>query len=263
MFGSNMKKEALPERVFALCKAVGENHIEEKELKNTLVPSNLNGDSNYYNATKIAAQQLNLIIIKENKMFLADESVITSIDSMKEYIIKNIEDISDGMFYSVTKEFLNLSDEVLKYKSVTDDELKNYMKKSTNLNVTVEDMRAWRFWVSFLGFGYIQKIGFGYFVIPGMYSYLYSVLKIIKPEINKKYLFSDFINLIKPYCNVAFDKGFNERKLNYAISTGLRILHDEGKIELICELDAREQWFLYYSKLHSIVSPITAIIFRG
>lgn len=259
MFKERMKTAAIPERVFALCKVLKNKSIPENELKELFEPSYLNQDTSYFGVVKTAAQQLGLISVKENKVSLAvDKKEVETIDDMRKYIIKNIGNIKDGLFYEVTKQYMNLGDKVLTYSSVSSLEMVDYMCQATGKTVIEDDMRAWRFWSSFLGFGYLHDM----LILPNMYLYLRNVIDIIRTDGKQEYKFSDFIERIRPYCGMALEECETEHKINYALSNGLRMLHDNGEIVLNHKLDSGDMWYLYSTELHLIKSTITNITIK-
>ncbi|QUF82107.1 hypothetical protein [Clostridium butyricum] len=268
MFAERMKTPAIPERVFALCKEVRNNGSAEKELKERLEPRFLGGTTAYFGDVRTAAQQLGLINIKEGIISLSvDKEDIDSISSMRKYCIKRLESLKSGLFYNVTREYLAMSEEVLKYDSVSD--MSELFEKSTKMRVNVDDMRAWRFWAAFLGYGYMQEMQNpsrsknSMLLLPNMYINLREIFEICNFERNKEHAVSDIVNSIRPYCEVALKYIDNEKKFNLAFSNGLRMLHDKGKITLKHKLDGGEMWFLYPLELHEIKSTITHITVRG
>ena len=52
------------------------------------------------------------------------------------------------------------------------------------------------------------------------------------------------------------------KKINLAMSSGLRALHDEGIIQLSHKLDSGDMWFLYEAELHPIKSTVTHVTVR-
>lgn len=59
-------------------------------------------------------------------------------------------------------------------------------------------MRAWRFWASFLGFGYLQDM----FIIPNACVFLEDVILSADLEKKKMYTVSEFVNAISPMANI-------------------------------------------------------------
>ncbi len=268
MFAERMKTPAIPERVFALCKEIKNNGIAEKELKEKLEPRFLGGTTAYFGDVRTAAQQLGLINIKEGIISLAvDENNIDNISNMRKYCIRRLDSLKNGLFYNVTREYMAMNEGVLKYDSVSD--MSELFEKLTNMKINVDDMRAWRFWATFLGYGYMQEMQNPsrskncMILLPNMYINLKEIFEICNFEQNKEYAVSEIMNSIRPYCEITLKDIDNEKKFNLAFSNGLRMLHDTGKISLKHKLDGGEMWFLYPLELHEIKSTITHITIRG
>lgn len=259
MFEDRMKTSAIPERVYALCQAVKSRSMQENDLRELLEPSGLGGTTKYFGSVRDAAKQLGLISVKENEISLAiDSKKINSYNAMREYIIENIDSISDGLFYAVSKAYMSLGDAVFKYKTVSESALVDYMSSTIGLPVYEDDMRAWRFWASYLGLGYLHEMVF----LPNMYQYIKAVMNIVNLKKGQEYTFTEFLSIIRPYSELALADLNEDRKINMAMSNGLRALHDEGIIQLSHKLDSGDMWFLYGTELHVVKSTVTHVTVR-
>ena len=259
MFEDRMKTSAIPERVYSLCQAVKSRSMLESDLRELLEPSGLGGTTKYFGTVRDAAKQLGLISIKEGNISLAVESkYVYSYDSMREYIICNIDAISDGLFFKVSQEYISMNEQVFRYKGVSEAALVEHMSKMIGFPVYEDDMRAWRFWATYLGLGNLHDM----LLLPNMYQYLKAVLVVIKMKKGEEYTFSDFISAIKPYTEIGLADLDSNKKINLAMSSGLRALHDEGIIQLSHKLDSGDAWFLYEAELHSIKSTVTHVTMR-
>lgn len=264
-----MKTSAIPERVYALCQAVKSRSMQENDLRELLEPSELGGVTKYFGYVRDAAKQLGLISVKENEISLAiDSKKINSFDAMREYIIENIDSISDGLFYAVSKAYISLGDAVFKYSSVSEKALVAYMSSTIGLPVYEDDMRAWRFWASYLGLGHRHEgirekdKGHNMIFLPNMYQHLKAVMNIVNLKKGQEYTFTEFLAIIRPYSELALDDLNGDRKINMAMSNGLRALHDEGIIQLSHKLDSGDMWFLYETELHVVKSTVTHVTVR-
>ena len=235
MFEDRMKTSAIPERVYSLCQAVKSRSMLESDLRELLEPSGLGGTTKYFGTVRDAAKQLGLISIKEGNISLAVESkYVYSYDSMREYIICNIDAISDGLFFKVSQEYISMNEQVFRYKGVSEAALVEHMSKMIGFPVYEDDMRAWRFWAKYLGLGNLHDM----LLLPNMYQYLKAVLVVIKMKKGEEYTFSDFISAIKPYTEIGLADLDSNKKINLAMSSGLRALHDEGIIQLYKHYEA-------------------------
>lgn len=177
---------------------------------------------------------------------------------MREYIVSNIAVITDGLFFKVSKVYLSMNEQVFKYKAVSEAALVEHMSKTIGVPVYEDDMRAWRFWASYLGLGNLHDM----ILLPNMHQYLKSVLAVAKLKKGEEYTFTDFILAIKPYAEIGLSDIDGNKKINMAMSNGLRALNDEGIIQLSHKLDSGDMWFLYEAELHTIKSTVTHVTVR-
>lgn len=257
MFAERMKTPAIPERVYALCNAVKTKGIPDKELKEKLEPSDLGGDTVYYGVVKAAALQLGLIILKENIVSLAvDKKYIENIEEMRKFIGVRLSFLKESLFYKVTESYLSMNEKVFEYGSVS--KMCDVIGKSIGVKIFEDDMRAWRFWVSYLGFGYMHDM----IMLPNMYVSLRDILSICEFEKNKEYTIQEFIEIARPFCEVALYDIDSSRTFNLAFSNALRQLHDTREIEMKHNLDSSVTWELDPMEMHTVKSKVTHIIVR-
>lgn len=224
-------------------------------------PAELNADTStaYFPDYRTAAEELGLIITSDNMISLAvDPSVIESRQTMRKYVNGVLRKFSDGQFYQVTHAYYMLGADALK----TEKNLSNLgpvMSELTGQKVDAMAMRAWRFWVSYLGLGYLQEM----FMIPNADVFLQDVIELAGLEKGKKYSFGEFINLISPYCGIIMDETLKNHQLSYGMSNGLRTLHDMGILKMEHFLDQKDIWTLYPLKAHPIRDTVTNITIGG
>ena len=230
MFREKMVTPAIPERVYVLCKIVEKGPISSSELKEKMEPAELNADTStaYFPDYRTAAEELGLIITSDNMISLAvDPSVIESRQTMRKYVNGVLRKFSDGQFYQVTHAYYMLGADALK----TEKNLSNLgpvMSELTGQKVDAMAMRAWRFWVSYLGLGYLQEMF-----------------------------------MISPYCGIIMDENQKNHRLSYGMSNGLRTLHDAGILKMEHFLDQKDIWTLYPLKAHPIRDTVTNITIGG
>lgn len=258
MFGDRMQTPAIPERVYALCKAVANKNIQERDLKEMLEPSHLGGTTVYFGIVRTAAEQLGLIQLKDGEISLAvSKDVVKDINAMRQYLNLHLESLNESLFYAVTQEYLDMNEQVLKYDNVS--KMCNIIGKNIGKKVVEDDMRAWRFWVSFLGFGFMHDM----IMLPNTSTFTRDLIEKTGIKKNVEYTISEFIEIIGPYSGIALHGAMKEKKLNYAFSNGLRLLHDCEYIMLQHKLDRGNMWSLYPIELHQIQSTVTHITVRG
>ena len=261
MFREKMVTPAIPERVYVLCKIAEKGPISGSELKEKMEPAELTADTStaYFPDFRTTAEELGLIITSDNMVSLAvDPNVIESRQTMRKYINGVLRKFSDGQFYQVTHAYYMLGADALK----TEKNLSNLgpvMSELTGQKVDAMAMRAWRFWVSYLGLGYLQEM----FMIPNADVFLQDVIELAGLEKGKKYSFGEFINLISPYCGIILDETLKNHQLSYGMSNGLRTLHDMGILKMEHFLDQKDIWTLYPLKAHPIRDTVTNITIGG
>lgn len=255
MFKGKMVTPATPERVYTLCKIVEKNPITIADLREKMEPQFLQNNTVYFNDYKTAAEELGLISISDNLVSLAVEPrTIHSIESMRTYINSILEEFRDGDFYLVTHAFFGMEQNILN----ADTNVANWttlMSRKVDRQINAMEMRAWRFWASFLGFGYLHDM----FLIPNADVFLEDLICNANLEKNKRYSFGDFIENIRPQCDIVLDTASENHTLNFGFSNGLRTLHDAGVIKLEHILDQEDIWSLYPLDMHVIQNTVTNI----
>lgn len=267
MFGDKMKHEAIPERVFALCELVKNKPVSEEDAREYFEPKALGGSSYFPMVRDAASQnQLGLVQVVDKRISLAvDKSAVSSLEIMRQYIIGHIGRIKDSLFYEVSQAYFDLNEKVYQYSSVTEQALMEELQKKITRRLGVDDMRAWRFWAAYLGFGHLARannqpqMNF----LPNLYRYLQVAVSQSGLDRNKEYRIDDFMNAIQSICKIAMKDAIKTRRLNMAMSYGLRMMHDYGEIELRYQLDNKNLWYLYPTELHAIQSPVSHVTIRG
>ena len=169
----------------------------------------MGGSTKYFGTVRDAAKQLGLISVKEGDVSLAvDSKCVSSYDSMREYIVGNIDTISEGLFFDVSKEYISMNEQVFKFKGVSEAALVEHMSKVIGKPVYEDDMRAWRFWATYLGLGNLHDM----LLLPNMYTYLKAVLTVCNLKKNEEYTFTDFVAAIKPYAEIGLSDLMEIRK---------------------------------------------------
>lgn len=254
MFKGKMITTAIPERVYTLCKIVEKGSITSNDLKEKMEPEFLKNGSLYFNDYKNAAEELGLITIADDLISLTVEpKTIKSISNMRTYVNSQLEKFNSGQFYLVTNAYFEKDKDIFKEdKNIAN--LGPLFSEMTGMQVDAVAMRAWRFWASFLGFGYLQDM----FIIPNARVFLEDLIKVFDFEKNRKYAVSEFMSLLGSKKNIVISNT-EEKKLNYGVSNGLRALHDAGIIKMEHILDQTDLWTLSPLKAYSNDSTITNI----
>lgn len=255
MFQGKMVTPAIPERVFTLCKIVEKKPLSVSDLRGKMEPDYLQQSTLYYSDYRTAAEELKLIKISDNMVSLAvDPKVVQTTASMRAYVNSILEEFQDGQFYKVTKAYFGLGREILNGEQSVSD-MAPKMAELTGEKVDAMAMRGWRFWASFLGFGFLQDM----FLIPNPAVYLKDQISSIRLEQGKRYSFEEFIGLLHPHCGILLPDDHTDRVLSYGLSSGLRTLHDSRIIKLEHIMDQGNVWTLDRNDAHSIRDTVTDI----
>lgn len=266
MFDNNMKTEAIPERIFSLCQQLSSGQMTEEELKFKFEPECFHDQTSYFGIVRDAAIQLGLIISLPDDNILklnVDKQDIKSYENMRLYINRNINKFSSGQFYKTTKVIMRDSHSLF----YIDKDYQNVSKMSSIINKTDKDlnldegcMRAWRFWATFLGFGYLHDM----FFLPNASNFIYDCIKNSNVIKNEEYPIYDFIRLLSPSIDICIsEKEISERKLNFAVSNAFRMLHDRKIIKLKYTNDRQDEWNMVEMPMHEFTSIITDVVYLG
>ena len=196
-----MVTPAIPERVYTLCKIVEKKAMSTSEVKEKMEPSYLNQKSSYYNDYRNAAEELQLITITDNVLSVSvDASVLKNMDTMRSYINGQLSQFREGQFYKVTKAYFDMGEEILHGEQNVAN-MASLMTLKFGISVDSMAMRAWRFWASYLGFGYLQDM----FVIPNADTFLQDIISKAEFEKNKRYSIAEFLEKLRPHSDIIID----------------------------------------------------------
>ena len=271
MFEEKMETEAIPERVLSLCQLLAKGSMQEDEVRKCVEPVSMNqGRSTYFKKVYDAANQLGLVGENDDTKelsLLVEKNIVGSHVDLKKYIVKHIEKLIFGQFYKTTQLYIEKSEELF----AVDKELQNISKLADKLNemymnengdelkLRNENMLAWRFWATYLGFGYLH----GMFFLPNVAMYLKTCIECSSIEPDRVYTMSEFVHELHPYINICISSFREEKRtLNMALSNGFRTLHDLGIIELKYENDRQDEWNLTSMELHKFSSLVTDCIYK-
>lgn len=256
MFGQRMVTPAIPERVYVLCRIVrsSNNHyISDKDLRERMEPSFLGNNSSYYHDYLTAATELRLVQVVDGMVSLAVEpSTVDSMTSLRKHCNGIIREFSGGQFFETTKAYFNLGINVLTGPNNV-AEWGGRFKDEAGLTINNMELRAWRFWFTYLGFGYLHDM----FLLPSAGTFIKDVIDIAGMEKKRRYSFGEFIDLVRPYAEIVL--GEEGGTLNFGLSNGLRSLHDSGVITLEHIYDQEDIWSLYPMQLYSNDATVTNI----
>ena len=262
----SIKTEPIPERVYELCKIVSKGEINNKTVKEYMEPQSINtSNTSYYSIVRnVCVSELKLIEVEgENLKFVGEKKVIKNMDTFRFFCNSIAFNDRESDFYKVANAYLESNDKWLKYNTVTDVNIRTAVQDEYNMElVSEEKMLGMRFWMSFLGFGYIQEKG-GISFLPNMHIALQDFCKLSKLEKNKEYTAKEFFEGIYDCASVALCRSMKKKSLNLAMSSAIRQMHDNKEIIIKNNLDSKETWALFPDETHEFTKKFTHIIFKG
>lgn len=261
MFIGNMVTEAIPARVYALYQIVcSKNEISKNEVLSMMEPEGIReGKTSYFNAVLKAADELKLIQTDGNIIspFVPKEE-IKDMDGFRLYVISKLYSFSDDQFYKCTNAIVNLNEKVYGYTSISDNNMLNYLSDMTEQQINAPMARGLRFWLQFLGFGYMQDFAF----LPNAYVFVKNVITLMNLEKKQIYKMDDFMNRFSQFGGILSSNMKPDKHINLAFSNALRELHDNKEIELVYGSDAESRWTLFPSSV-AFDKQIDSIVYKG
>lgn len=269
MFDRSIKTETIPERVFELCKMISKGDIKDSVARERMEPKGINtSNTSYYPSIReVLVDPKDLGLVEKDKdevlRFIGDKKILKNLETFRIYCNSVAFKNADSYFYRITQCFLESDEKWLKYKTLTDSVLRSEIRDATGIPLVDEKMMLGsRFWISFLGFGYIQE-GYAMYFLPNMYIALQDYCELSELEKNKEYTVKEFLEIISKYAAVALSRAEEKRAFNLAMSTALREMHDNKEIIIKNYLDSKERWSLYKDDSHEFTEQFTHITYKG
>ncbi len=279
-----------PHRLYALVCLVSRLKTSRQQtiidmLQPTILVENQSSAESVYDA----ARDYGLIREQPNETVTlnVEQEHIQSIDSFRRYMQHALlgvkeEHIPNYLFNLYSAWYATQDEQVLLF-SASDYEVKFndqvFKDLSTNAFNSTK-FNAWRPWAAFLGLGWPMKVGLSEtrreILVPDAHIRLGGVLPTLLPEKNEKVSFSVFAERLAITCpeldgGDLFEYCWDQSRggeqhgnnLSLMVSTGLRLLHDVGIIQLIQQRDASSNWYLYPAEGHPVGRQVTHIVRRG
>lgn len=255
LFSKKINKEITPKRVYSLLKLVEYKTMTKEKLEKFIKPKELSEDNNaVFSAVYNFAERSNLIKINEGGGIVLDKIGSEELKDWKSYrmfMAKLLFSDKESNFLKLTYWYFNQERDVFNYNSSAD--IQKYLTDELSI-LTKDDILGWRFWISFLGLGVLNSS----IILPNTYQRVKDIIEENKTlEREKEIPVSKFIEFIISNYN-EFKSCINGNDINFALSNGLRSLHDQKYIELIMTSDSSDVWHLYKME-HEINENITSI----
>lgn len=267
MFDNNIKTEPIPERVYELCKMVSKGDIDDNIARERMEPKGINplGSTSYYPSIReVCVKELKLIEKDNDTLkYVGEKKILKNLETFRIYCNSIVFNNQESHFYKITKCFLEANDTWLKYKTLTDVNIRREVQEKAEIALVNEQtMLGSRFWISFLGLGYIQE-GYAMYFLPNMHVALQDYCELAELKKNREYTINEFVEDIRKYASVALQSAKEKKEFNLAMSNALRQMHDRKEIVLKKNLDSKEKWKLFFDNTHEFTDEFTHIIYKG
>lgn len=267
MFKERMSKEATPERVYELCRIVDSfsntNNVgvSADKVREIIEPQSASSSTPYFPSIKKAAMELGLLDGDSSLFFVGEKKVLEDYDKFRRYCNSKLFNDKSWDIFKLCRCFMRLNDSWLKTGAITSSESVDLISKTIPefqyLDLQKTYVPACRFWLSFLGYGYIQESAKILF-LPNAYIALKDFISMVSLEKNKEYSIGEFFELMPKGFSVLFDRDDKTTDINYALSNGLMQLNDSKEIELRRNPDSETVWSFFSND-----NTYTHLVYKG
>jgi len=271
-FDNSLKNNQTPERVRALCQLVEYAAYTREEVAQLLQPSAINNsqDTTKHILTFVISGKL---VIEQDKKLYSVMPPGTTQDPrlFRRTIIQNAHQQPDLVFHRFTAWALGKGQDLMISKAdqlelMFFDEVSR--KSNTNREYNKFNITAWMDWAGYLGYGFSHN---SYFLINPAIRIEEALFFDEALEREKTMPFRQFMQWLNRSVPELDGGTYHEQvyasrqdqRLSYALSAGLRTLHQQGVIRLNTVKDASDVWYLTPSKLHEVSSAVTEITIHG
>lgn len=227
----NMRPGPTPERVLAVCRLISYGSYTNQDIyRECALNEAVDLNDEAIRSSIDAAEELGFIKKNKDKYVLKiDKKYLDSAQSFRRLVSSVVFNNKKTTFFKLTEWFIKNSDNVLKINKF--DDFAATAAKTGMPSVTENDILGWRFWMRFLGFAY----QYNKTLIPNMKTRIEDALSKVPKD--TKMTCTQFVGWIKENIPEAAT-ACSEVSLPLAVSNGLRVLNNEGFIELVSTRDA-------------------------
>lgn len=233
MFKENdsMRPGPTPERVLAICRLLeGHPRTMQELARLTQLDKDPNPSEEAFRRSVDAAEELKLIKKEgEQYVFVGEKEMLSTTTAFRRTVAPIIFSNEKSTFFKLTEWYIKNDDKMLSLNDAKD--IAATASKDGVVMGDRHDVLGWRFWLRFLGHGYLYNRT----VIPNMKVRLADAM--LEIEVNTRMTAVQFVSWLKQNVPEA-TAACTGSALPLAVSNGLRTLHEEGRIELISTMDA-------------------------
>lgn len=257
---NTLRKEAMPEMVYAMCKLAGYKEYQKQEFINLMTLENPHN--------QVARDGYGFCI---NCGFLTesgDEKVLTPFDEVelanfsrfRYKVAANVFQDRGTLFTSVTKWFLEQDRSIFKYR--TSNDLASILPLEPELVNITEYTLGFRNWVEALGLATVASTGSSGALVFSVHRLLKDWLIYAEPfRQNEPVMAAAFFRKLSEdlpqFAGLAVDNQVKE-----SLSMGLRVLHNLGVIAIVYTHDSQDIWHLTPSVQYDNTRVFSEIIVR-
>lgn len=257
---NTLRKEAMPEMVYVMCKLARYKEYHKQELINLVTLENLHNQT----ARDVYSFCIDCGFLTES----GDEEVLTPFDEadledfsrFRYKVAANVFQGRGTLFTSVTKWFLEQDRSVFKYRTAND--LASVLPLDSNqVNIT-EYTLGFRNWMEGLGLATVASTGSSGALVFAVHRLLKDWLTYAVPfRRNEPVMATEFFRKLNEdlpqFAGVA-----KENQVKESLSMGLRVLHNLGVIEIVYTHDSSDIWHLTQSVQYDNTRVLSEIIVR-
>lgn len=237
------RKEATPKRVYAFLKLINykNGELTEKEVYEYMQPKTLTKSQDAIQKVVCLCSKEGFIKEDSDKKFKLniDSKYLKSEEDFRDFIGNKLyNDSKMTIFADIARHML--SAEMNIYDITGYKNLAAYFRKATS--ITEEAILAWRFWGTFIGYGFMLN---GQFVINPYKRIEFIIRRDLKNNYDKLIEIGDFLELLVDGSN-DFKAAINENEISIPVSIALKTLEELGIVTLENIKDSETKWIIRY-----------------
>lgn len=242
----DMRPESSPEKVWVMARWVARHTqpIPRATLFSQLTMDDVTGKGEGGELPRIlqVSKELGLVDESEGMVSLALEPIVVNDPkSFRLYVQRQVFSRPQSLFYQTTQRYLRVSDEVGIQTSFSD--VRKVLDADGSLDLTDHDIRGWRFWVSYLGVGYLQSR----YLLPNSYVRVRDALS-ADSELPREQWFpmDQFMSWLDKTCPEHQHAAHRDTRLGLSLSNALRTMEAMGFINWRRQPDAMRWQLIRY-----------------
>lgn len=259
-----------PGRLQALCKLLLLGTYSTEKVRELLQPNS----SDKIQANEVLRMAKNGGLIQEdNKMLKLNvpEQDVRDNHRFVAYLAKNIFNNKDFIFGRFSAWVMTRSEKVMNEtrEELSERFFNEVTRKTRSTNeFNKENITAWMTWANYFGLGHTMDGKF----IANPSKRIQRVLENDQDLPKGEYIpFRQFMKWLGDNCpeldggklNIEYNEQITSQHLSFALSLGIRTLHDLGVVNMKVTRDVEDIWYLQEVPAHDIPNQVTDIMVKG